>query len=70
MGNERNWRIGSQPAIVAITVMFVVFLLDLVFGIVQLHADVRAGMQIVVGATGVFGSIVLFVIGFVINRLK
>jgi hypothetical protein len=77
-GLERQQRVLSQPGVVATAILFILFSLCLVSGVTHAFAPSRflffkeshPGVQIVVGATGMFACIVLFLIGFAVNRLK
>jgi hypothetical protein len=78
MGLERQRRVLSQPGVVAIFILFVSFSLSLVSGVAHAYAPSRfpffnelpPGVQIVIGATGIFACLVLFLIGFAVNRLE
>jgi hypothetical protein len=68
MEPRRQWRVRYQPGAVAVTVLFVLFLANLIAGVTQ--GGARSGIQVVVGGTGMFACVVLFLIGVVINRLE
>jgi hypothetical protein len=78
MGLERQRRVLSQPGAVAIFILFVSFSLSLVSGVAHAYVPARfsflkespPGVQIVIGATGIFACLVLFLIGFAVNRLE
>ncbi|HEX3744282.1 MAG TPA: hypothetical protein VHW09_10145 [Bryobacteraceae bacterium] len=71
-------RVLSQPGLLATLVLFLLFAMVLASGVFQVYerSPLQAvkgalpGMQIVVGATGLFACLVLFIIGFTVNRLK
>ena len=75
---ERHQRALTQPAIVAISILFACFSLLLVVGVTHAYAPTRLPflreapptVQIVIGAAGIFACLVLFSIGYVVNRLK
>jgi hypothetical protein len=77
-GLERQRRVLSQPGIGAIAILFACFSLSLVSGVAHAYAPSRfpflkespPALQIVIGATGMFACLVLFLIGFAVNRLK
>jgi hypothetical protein len=74
----KRQRVLSQPGIVAIGILFFFFSLSLAIGVAHAYEPSRfsflkglpSGVQIVIGATGIFACLVLFLIGFAVNRLE
>jgi len=75
---ERHQRALTQPAIVAISILCACFSFVLMVCVTRAYTPTRFPFlrespptaQIVIGATGIFACLVLFTIGYVVNRLK